>query len=468
MNKQLSLRLTWCRATAISLIATVGFTFAAAGRPVRALDPPGTSPDSASQTPVSRDSNPAIPRSSKPGGSDDATEVRPQTDRPVKRDTRNEFLRIERIARLSAKGQRYKLPVLYRELAPRYMNPVIEGVLSGYPRNILDRSAGFGNPGGPHMTVWAGQLSAVAEKMSPEQVADRLEIRLWWAVAARARALHIFRTYPKATSKLIAADLKTGTKQSVGRAAMTILSLKLRDFTPELLACFAADDETSKPAGHALLFLSDPAIVEPLLDRVEDDPRFLIRCAGLFQGPLSREPAEPQLLKLLQSEDSEVRYHAAYALSECRDARLATPAAKLAADREPRFRSLAAILGLRLPAKAFRSTREEFLPLLSDREENVRFDALRCFAGQKDLAAGGVLLKLLQLDTLPEGRKVTVMQAMSSLTGSTFQYNLHKWGDGTPGNKLAIEKLQDWLTKNKQAEVRGKGVRADKKMPGTE
>jgi len=42
------------------------------------------------------------------------------------------------------------------------------------------------------------------------------------------------------------------------------------------------------------------------------------------------------------------------------------------------------------------------------------------------------------------GQAVTVMQALSALTGSTFNYNLHEWGP--PANAQAIARFQVWLS----------------------
>ena len=366
-------------------------------------------------------------------------------DVPREQQAREHFLKIERIARLPEVGQKHKLPILYRDLAPRVMNPIVEALLSSYPRNILDHKKGFGNPGQNHTEAWADQLGGASKKLSPEAVADRLKIPLWWNIAARVRAMQVLRRFPKDTARLIARDFETGTRESVGRAAMTIVSLKLKEFSPQLLDCFRADNETSEPARSALIFLHDPGIVEPLLKQVEQEPKFLIRCAGLFQGPLARKPALPELLRLLNSEDNDIRYHAAWALCECRDARLAEPAVRMVNHKQQRFRTMAGMLASKLPPVAYGSVREKLMPLLADKDQEVRFQALRGFAAQKDAAIGPVLIELLSKDSLPEGRKVLVMQAMSSLTGSTFRYDLHKWGPGTAQNRRAIEDLRVWL-----------------------
>ncbi len=118
---------------------------------------------------------------------------------------------------------------------------------------------------------------------------------------------------------------------------------------------------------------------------------------------------------------------------------------KLTSEPETRFRVAAAYLASNLPAESFKAVRKDLLSLLSDDDASVRFAGLSCFGKQKDIAAGAIILELLQCDQLDEQFKVTVMQAMGDLTNNTFQYNLHVWGPDTPGNVHAIEKLKTWL-----------------------
>ncbi|MBC8873488.1 MAG: HEAT repeat domain-containing protein [Planctomycetes bacterium] len=376
--------------------------------------------------------------------------------RPRDGDARQQFLDIERIARLSMSDQVKQLPHLYKDLAPRYMNSAIEGILSSHPDHILDRTR-FGGPGGDRTTRWAQQLAEAASRMSPEQVADKLESRLWLSVAARARAIQVLKKHADATAQLIDADLKSGVKQEVARASATILALELPSFVDRLLAMYMDDADVPREVYRTLLFMRNVSIVRPLLERVEEDPKFLVRCAGLFQGPLHGKPAEPTLLKLLESPDKEIRYHAVYALYACRDPKLAPQAVKLAGEKEPRFRSAAAQLASNLPADSFAAVRDKLLRLLNDEDETVRFKALRCFAEQKDLAAGPVILKLLKQDQISRQYRVTVMQSMSKLAGSTFNYRQHTWGPGTPGNTRAIEKFEAWLRGKETGDVEDTG-----------
>jgi hypothetical protein len=299
-----------------------------------------------------------------------------------------------------------------------------------------------GNP-----EIWAMQLADAASELSPEQVADKLRDVMGLDLAARARALQVLKAHAKATEALVQEDLKSGQKAAVKRATGVILSLDLRTFTEQLLAMFQAEDETSEPAGMALLFMRDPAIVQPLLARVEKDPKFLARCAGHLEGPLWRKPAEPLLLKLLDSPDAEVRYHAGRAVYECRDPNLAAPTVKFAQEKEPCFRIVAAYLASNLPADEFKAVRKDLAPLLNDPDEAVRFEALRGFAQQKDLAACPVILELLmRTHAGPAGQhEITVMQALAALTGQQFGYDMHNWGPGTPRNQQAIRQFQDWM-----------------------
>jgi hypothetical protein len=352
--------------------------------------------------------------------------------RPVDADARERFLAIERIARLPMPEREKQLPHLYKDLAPRYMNPFVEGVLSTNPDNLLDRKKS-GAPGGDRTTRWAQQLADAASQMTPEQVADKLDNGLWLNVAARARAIQVLQQHPDATAALIEADLSADRKQPVSRATATILSLGLRTFTGRLLAMYLEDADVPVGVERTLLFLRDPAIVGPLLEEVEKDPKFLVRCAGFFQGPLYRKPAEPLLLELLNS-------------------KLAQPAVELAREEEARLRRAAAQLASNLPGASFAAVRDDLLPLLSDKEEPVRFQSLRCFAQQKDLAAGSVILEALKRDQLDEQFKVTVMQAMSKLAGSTFKYFVHEWGPDRPGNRRAIEQFEAWLRQRQKAD----------------
>ena len=367
--------------------------------------------------------------------------------RPTDEDARAKFLAIERIARLPDEQQADQLARLYRELSPAYMNWFVEGILSSHPRNILQPKSG---PYDGNTQRWGKQLADAASTMTSEQVADQLQANLWINVASRARAIYVFQRHPEATAALIASDLDSLDRPAVDRAGQAISALNLRSFTSRLVKLFIEHEELSEPIYRTLLFANAPECASPLLEQVKKDPSFLIRCSGIFQGPLNGKPADPTLLVLLNSPDAEIKFAAATALVECRDEKLAAPIVQLASDDEARFRQVAAEMAVKLPDDTFMTTRAKLMPLLKDANGPVKMAALRCFSQQHDLAAGPVILEMLKEEAGLVQDKVTVMQALSNLAGTNFNYDMHNWGTGKI-NTRSIEEIENWFNQASQS-----------------
>ena len=378
-----------------------------------------------------------------------------QLARPTDPQARELFLEIERIARLPRTEQIRQLSHLYHDLAPRYMSPLITMIISSYRSNILEND-NFDSPGADHLSTWARQLSDAAKELTREQVADRIASGMWLNVAARVRCIQIFKERPEQIMKLIDSDLDSGEAARVERAASTILAVELRSYSKRLLEMFLAEAtrlKTSESSNRSvsdalrrtLLFLHDPAVIPVLLKKVKQDPGLLVHVSGFFQGPLYHKPADPMLLALVSSKDREVSYHAAHALAECRDARLAPLAAEFAQDRESRFRWLAGHWSLNLPRRSFLSIRTDLLPLLKDKEADVFEQALRCCTRHKDPEAGKVILAMLKQTEISSQLEVAVMQCFQELAGSHFGYYMHDWGPGHDKNSKAIETFESWL-----------------------
>ena len=359
-------------------------------------------------------------------------------------EAREQFLAIERFARLPAAEQAKAVPAFYRDHAQRWVKSVAEMILSSAPSNILDRRSENGFRGSTE--VWAKQLADAASKMTAEQVADKLGSRLWLDIAARARAIWVLKANAAVVEPLIQDDLKSGRVGQVQRAVSAIRAMELMKYDAQLLKIFLADGEASEMARRGL-FMKDPAVVQALLARVESDPKLLARCAGMLEVALWHKPAEPVLLKLLDSPDAEVRYNAGGAVYECIDANLAAPAARFAKEDQPRFRVAAAHLAANLPKDAFAAVRGDLIRLLNDADQAVRLEAMRAFAQQKDLAACPVILELLMRDYagLAGQHEVTVMQALAALADQHFGYDMHNRGPGAPGNAQAIRKFEAWM-----------------------
>lgn len=359
-------------------------------------------------------------------------------------DPRSQFLVVERFARLSSKAQAEQLPGFYRDHASRHLNPFVEALLSSSPRDLFAREKG---PYDGNTAVWAQQLRNAESELSELEVADKLGVGVWLNVAARARTMQILRDHLEATHPLIAADLKSRDKVAVRRAALAIQSLDLPEYTERLFSLYVVGDDLSDSVYGTLVFSKDPKLVNLLLAQVEREPKFLVRAAGLFQGPLAGKPAPPALVKLLRAPDLEIRYHAAYALLECRDPKLSRSVVALAQIEEVRFQVAALQIASNLPPQSFEVVRRELLPLLTTHGVSTQFDALRCFSKHGDLAAGPIIFAMLHNPDLTEQQKITVMQSMSSLSGSHWNYDLHDWGPNQGSNQLAIRKFSAWLAR---------------------
>jgi len=352
---------------------------------------------------------------------------------------REQFLAIERFARLPAADQAKVVPIVYRYYAQCYPFKIMI-LMSFPPSDILDRQSRKGSGGNPE-EKWAEQIADAASKMTAEQVADKLGSPDWLSIATYVRAIWVLKANAAVTEPLIEADLKSGRDAQVKRAVSAIRAMKLKKYNAQMLAIFLAGGEASESARRGI-FSDDPAVVQALLARAEADPTFLGKCAGMLQVAQRHKPAEPVLLKLLNSPDAKVRYDAADAVYDCIDANLAPAAKRFAKEAEPKYRVVGAYLASNLPAKAFAAVRNDLLALLSDSDAGVQDEALRAFAMQKDLAACQVILDAINAEHPGPGN---VMQAMSALTGGTFGYDMHNWGPSTPTNLQAIRRFEAWM-----------------------
>lgn len=365
-------------------------------------------------------------------------------------DARASFLEVERFARLPQAEQVQQFSAFYRTIAPSHISSVALMILSSFPADLLNRETHVFDPNN-YQTHWDQQLQDATAKLTPEQVADNLAISLWLKVASHIRTRALLTKHVDALAVLVKQDLTANDLATVERGCTVIAELRLLQFTPQMLALYLADTPLSKPAYTALVWLRDPATVALLLAEIQKDPKTIIRHAGLFHGPLSDRPAEPQLVKLLDSADPDIRHGAAYALYQCTDATLAQPIAKLATDADPRLPTDSLFLAQRLPGEAFVTIRADLAPLLSSPDQDVRLTAITCFAKHKDLLAGPPILAMLKLDHLETGAQVTIMQALNALAESSFGYDMHNWGP--PTNRKAIQEFTGWLEHRDALEV---------------
>ena len=365
-------------------------------------------------------------------------------------DARNRFLAVETFARMPAAEQGKSLPAFYRSVVPSTLNSLVDVLSSRIIIDILDPTAvpvAGKSYGG--FEQYAEQLQAAVPRLTIEQVADKLAATDSLNLAAHSRTVQTLHALEKPLAALIDADLDSKDLATFNRGSKVVAELRLTAFTTKILDVYLGNDSRAKEASRVLVWLRDPAMVPRLLQDVERDPRSLARHADPLFGALAKQKAPPVLVKLLSSPDSEVRYHAIHALSECDDPALATLLAGLAKDKDVRTRELVMLMVGKLPAEAFASIRGELVALLRSTDSTVQDAAIKAFAGHKDLAVAPVIREFLATPPAKPGGayNVTIIQALNTLTGSTFGYDYLRWGPEK--NAAALAKFDQWIAQQR-------------------
>jgi len=357
-------------------------------------------------------------------------------------EARQKFLEVEAFARSAGDGQVKGLADFYRSHPLRAgISPI--SFLSSVPGDILDRKkSGF--PGGEPQDIWAEQLQQAAAHLTPEQVADALAEPIWLNVGAYVRTVQVLKKYPKELAPVVDADLDSTQADAFERGCSAVQELSLKGFTGKILDVYLAEGPRSKTAYGTLIWLKDPAILVRLREEITRDPKSLTRHAGLFQEALDDQPADPVVMKLLSSDDADIRYYAAYALEECADAALAPTAAKLAGESDPRSQEAAAYMARKLPREAFAAISLKLQPLLKSPNAGVQSVAITAFAAQKDPAVAPILREFLAKPLAsPSDVNPTILQALNALTGTTFGYSASQWGAAK--NAPALARFDQWI-----------------------
>jgi hypothetical protein len=356
---------------------------------------------------------------------------------------RAKFLEVERFARLPSGDQLKGFTAFYKAVAPAHTGEPGGMMLMSYvPENILDRgnrAAAAGNS----QDRWAAQLQTAPATQTAEEVADKLGPSVWLLEAAHLRTLQALKQHPEALAVLVKQDLDATDPAAFERGCIMAGQLDLKEFSWKLVEIYLADTARSKAANMALQRLRDPEIVAPLVADIEKNPRHVRQHYELLAGAQWHQPANPTLVKLLDSPDAEIPLYAAYSIYECRDASLAKPLAKLAKDGDPRLVVAALYMAGHLDDSAFAGVRGDFASLLSSDDQKLKVDAIECFAKHKDVQAGPAILAMLKLQPVDAGSEVTILQSLQALAGSTFGYDQFQWGPDK--NAAAIAKYEKWL-----------------------
>jgi hypothetical protein len=400
------------------------------------------------------------------------------------------FVKIETLARLPVAARNPQILWFYLDAAP-LMTLAAEAFLSSVPPNLFE-PAGRGGGGTPLRPAtspsasdpYLAQLNTAAATMTPQEVAERISSLHGPAilrVAARRRALQIARENAADLAPLIRADLTGADLTIARRAADYIHTLQLREFVDVAIPIYLANGPTADAAHWALGWVvSDPAVAGALVDDIDKNPSAIARHFMILSSALRAEPADPRLVKLLDSENADTRYFAAASLNEIASAERLKILPKLMHDTDLQIKMLAIKSGFALGPEEYAKIRDTMVTALLDRDPRVRLEIADGLATKRDLAAAQPLLDFLKASAAPKsmyfpftrvsptapsapGQRgrispmtesdggLKLLMAIGRLMdsrGRRLSYNTARWGPDEPQNLAAIDEFENWIKNN--------------------
>jgi hypothetical protein len=263
--------------------------------------------------------------------------------------------------------------------------------------------------------------------------------------------MQVMRDHPDELGMLIDKDLLSDDLAVARRAFATIHTLQLQQYTDRVVAIYLKGGPMGDEAKAALVWMRDSRAAGPLLKDVEKDPSTLKRHYWLLNAMLSGTDAQAVLLNELDSPDADQRFYAATALGECKAESLAGRVPALLENKDPRVVRAGVHIAFRLSDASFNGVRPRLQELLASDDLELKLDTASGFAARRDPVCANALLELLNRPSVPPNTDWRVMQALSSLADSTFNYDIHHWGPANPQNQRAIKQFQVWLIRSAQA-----------------
>jgi HEAT repeat protein len=347
------------------------------------------------------------------------------TDEPT---ARKLFLEVERIARLPSEEQSNEVAHVYTDLFPvirrrLYANLVLPTPITDYRTLSLSEAANkVASHGG-----WPALQEAAMKNCQELLIRHKAEL-----------------------VPLIREDLASADNAKVSRALAAVGDFRLGEFFEDVLAVFRKNTRLSQRAAYTLRDLGDSRAIQPL---VESDSKQLVEYFELLRSLSRSRPADPALVRLLDSDDPQARWHAAYALAESGDDSLLPHVARLIRDENPLVRRSAANIAFSLSKEAFAKLRPSLIALLNDRDAMVRFDVGIYFASRDDDVSASSLVKLMRDGVLEGGYNSTVVQSLRTLTGSYFGYDLSLPPNATT-NQAALDNFEKWIKEHVHEELK--------------
>lgn len=366
-----------------------------------------------------------------------------------KNEARAIFIEVVRIERMLAEQQKKKIEHLYRNLYPRFKNTIVS-----LPPDIPDMEIALEDvqvPFGPKSRKRSKKIPEKTE--SPEELADRLGKSGWAYLVnhAEEKCLKVLRDNLETLKPLIKEDLKAKDDATVERALRIVGDFRLKCFFDDVLAVFKKTEKLSLYAATALRNIGNPRAIRHLVEMNKENPMLYFEYLRSLQRA---KPADPVLVRLLKSDDPEVRWRATYTLAGSGDESLIPEAKRLMKDPHPPVRKYAANMGFTMKGNGYKQLRPDLVKLLSDPDVSVRLFVAVCFAQRRDKICAHALLDLIKDGSMEECWHSNIWQAVNNLAGTYFGYyhGSDAWQPTTENNKTAIKRFEEWIKKRANKE----------------
>jgi hypothetical protein len=350
-----------------------------------------------------------------------------------KEEAKRIVIQVERIRRMKPEEQKKEIEHLYRTLAAR-LRELNRYALAAALRPDLYKGRDDMAPDAWVEKAWG---------LSPDAFTYLL-------YDTRATNFALLKKHRSELKALLLADLASPSRDKLEHALYVVREIGAgkeddTELFDAVLHVFENNAASASAAGGALRGLGDPRAIAPLVKRHPD----LVAVFEILRTLQRQCRADPVLVALLDAKDAEVRWRAAYALSESGDPELIGRIEKLLRDPDPRVRQNAANMGFCLEKAAYERIKPALVALGTDPDLAVRTYAVRWLAHQRDPACGPALLELARDAKLNQREHYDVVRWIHDLTGSTFGYDTSDagWRPTTATNQAALARFAEWVAK---------------------
>lgn len=333
------------------------------------------------------------------------------------------FIRVEQVYRLPQEQRRSFVEELYREI---------------YPSLLRTRLYSEGG---------TGERPAYSDQCSPEELAAKISSHWHWHVMhaiAMKSCEGILRDHQGIVEEMVRTNLAANTH--VALALRTARAFRLVSTIGEVIHVFESNSKWAELAANTLGRLSggspQPRAIQALL---RNDPTNATRYSQELRMLSAGHPADPELIAILQSQNSEHRAQAAYALSESTGELLFAQLGPLVHDSDPGVRAWAGSIALNLNRRGKLAAKPYAVYLLGDAERSVRRHIALELAYEKDPLAVRPLLELL--GDGQEGNPTDIINALAYQLGPDEVYGPAKGPREDDINEI-VGRISSWIEKH--------------------